>query len=105
MNIPQEIINDCAEKMSKDIDTEIVMSALGWMSFELSEGTVYGKKYMTVHPSNTYDWNELMAWMEHSFGPTAHDGVWTPGMRWYANNAKFWFRNKKDLEWFLLRWS
>jgi hypothetical protein len=43
--------------------------------------------------------------MENSFGPTAHDGVWTPDMRWYANNAKFWFRNKKDLEWFLLRWA
>jgi hypothetical protein len=26
-------------------------------------------------------------------------------MRWYMNNSKFWFRDKKDLEWFLLRWQ
>ena len=33
------------------------------------------------------------------------NGVWTPNARWYANNAKFWFRQKKDLEWFILRWQ
>jgi hypothetical protein len=47
----------------------------------------------------------MMEWMINTFGPSAVDGVWTPGMRWYANGAKFWFRNQKDLDWFVLRWS
>lgn len=36
---------------------------------------------------------------------SAWDGVWTPDQRWYANNAKFWFRNPKDRDWFVLRCS
>jgi hypothetical protein len=46
-----------------------------------------------------------MEWMVNSFGPTHKDGVWTPNQRWYANNAKFWFRDAKDRDWFVLRWS
>ena len=44
------------------------------------------------------------------FGPSK-GSIWfdkrapDPGERWYANNSKFWFRNKQDLEWFLLRWQ
>lgn len=67
-------------------------------------GTVYGARYYTVKPEG-YNWYEIMEWVVETFGPSAHDGVWTPGMRWYANNAKFWFRNQKDLDWFTLRWS
>ena len=107
MNIEDNIINEAARQMAKDIDTEVLMSALGWHEYklELDEGRVYGSRYLTVHPSNGSAWNEMMAWMVETFGPTAHDGVWTPGMRWYANNAKFWFRNQKDRDWFVLRWS
>ena len=67
-------------------------------------GSIYGARYYTVKPEG-YDWHEIMKWMVETFGPSAHDGVWTPGMRWYANNAKFWFRNQKDRDWFVLRWS
>ncbi len=107
MNIEDSIINEAARQMAKDIDTEVLMSALGWHEYklELDEGRVYGSRYLTVHPSNGSAWNEMMAWMVETFGPTAHDGVWTPGMRWYANNAKFWFRNQKDRDWFVLKWS
>lgn len=98
-------IQQAADRMAKDIDTEILMQGMGWYKLELSEGRVYGARYLTVHPTNSAKWNEMMEWMVETYGPTAHDGVWTPGMRWYANNAKFWFRNEKDLNWFLLRWS
>jgi hypothetical protein len=91
--------------MAKDIDTEVLMSAMGWHELELNEGRVYGARYLTVHPSNSWHWNDMMAWMVDTFGPTAHDGVWTPSMRWYANNAKFWFRNEADQLLFVLRWS
>ena len=105
MNITEEIVNQVADQMAKDIDTLVLMSALGWMAFEFSEGTVYGQKYLTVHPTSGNRWNDMMEWTVTTFGPTAKDGVWTPDQRWYANNAKFWFRDKQDLEWFMLRWS
>ncbi len=99
------MIDDLADQISQDIDQQVLMSALGWSAFELSEGRVYGARYLTVHPSNGFHWNEMMAWMVSTFGPTAEDGIWTPDQRWYANNAKFWFRDAKDLEWFLLKWK
>ena len=105
MNIEDDVINAAAKQLAKDIDTEVLMSAMGWHQLELNEGRVYGSRYLTVHPSNSWHWNDMMAWMVETFGPTAHDGVWTPSMRWYANNAKFWFRNEADQLLFVLRWS
>ena len=105
MNIEDDVINAAAKQLAKDIDTEVLMSAMGWHQLELNEGRVYGSRYLTVHPSNSWHWNDMMAWMVETFGPTAHDGVWTPNMRWYANNAKFWFRNEADQLLFVLRWS
>ena len=102
----ERIIDNLANQIAQDIDTQVTMSALGWTAFELSEGAVYGQRYHTVHPANSgAQWNTMMTWMIDTFGPTAVDGVWTPNLRWYANNAKFWFRDKKDLNWFMLRWS
>ena len=105
MNPIDEILNKAAQRMAKDIDDEILMTTMGWHEFIISEGRVYGARYLTVHPNNGHAWNEMMEWMITTFGPTAHDGVWTPSMRWYANNSKFWFRNEKDLTMFLLRWA
>ena len=105
MNITEEIVNQVADQMAKDIDTLVLMSALGWNSFAFSEGTVYGQQYLTVQPMNSVKWKEMEAWIVDTLGPTSVDGVWTPDMRWYMNNSKFWFRDKKDLEWFLLRWQ
>jgi len=100
-----DIISNIARQMAKDIDNQVLMDALGWHELELDEGRVYGARYLTVHPTNGAQWNDMMEWTVDQFGPTAHDGVWTPNMRWYANNAKFWFRNQKDRDWFVMRWS
>jgi hypothetical protein len=82
------------------------------MELELNEGLVYGARYYTVHPVikpvwdvNPQEWITMMEWCITTFGPTPKDGVWAPNSRWYANNAKFWFRNKADQEWFVLRWA
>ncbi len=85
------------------------------MKLELDEGSVYGAKYYTVRPVPSWDldkdwggvdtWNSMMKWCMETFGPTPKDGVWTPGSCWYANNARFWFRNAADRDWFLLRWK
>lgn len=99
------VIEAMARNMARDIDTQVLMNALGWHELELDESRISGSRYLTVHPTNGSHWNEMMAWMVDTFGPSAQDGVWTPGMRWYANNSKFWFRNAKDRDWFVLRWS
>jgi len=103
----EQAVNRAAKELANEIDTQLMMSVMGWheCTLEVSEGRVYGARYLTVHPTNGDKWNDMMSWMVETFGPTAHDGVWTPNMRWYANNAKFWFRNKKDLAWFMLKWS
>jgi len=103
-NDVDRIITDLAAQMAKDIDDELLMTTMRWHKLVLSEGTVYGNKYLTVHPGADR-WDEMMAWMVDTFGPSAVDGVWTPDQRWYANNAKFWFREEKDLTMFILRWS
>lgn len=105
MNLQDELVNQAARRMAHDIDTEILMTVLGWKPFELSKGRVYGTEYLTVHPNNSSAWNEMMEWMVETFGPSAVDGVWSPDQRWYANNAKFWFRDEKDLLVFVLKWS
>ena len=105
MNLQDDLINQAARQLAKDIDTEVLMNAMGWHKLELSEGCVYGARYLTVHPTNGTRWDDMTEWMVKTFGPSAWNGVWTPDQRWYANNAKFWFRNEKDLTMFILRWS
>jgi hypothetical protein len=76
----------------------------------LSEGTVYGSRYYTVTPVGG-NWREMELWCGESFGPGSTE-IWqhdmskapAPELRWYMNNSKFWFRNEKDRDWFILRW-
>jgi hypothetical protein len=85
------------------------------MTLDLSEGTIYGARYWTVKPEiswdihgdwgNIHSWQQMIEWCVETFGPTPEDGVWTPGARWYSNNAKFWFRKEQDRTMFVLRWS
>lgn len=83
------------------------------LELDISEGTVYGARYYTVSPqfpahAPTWfkpEWDAMIAWTVATFGPTPKDGVWTPNAKWYVNNAKFWFKERKDLEWFLLKWQ
>lgn len=85
------------------------------MKLVLDEGRVYGSRYWIVHPIPSWDpngdwggidtWNNMVEWMVETFGPTAKDGVFTPSQRWYVNNARFWFRNEADRDWFLLKWQ
>ena len=84
------------------------------MKFELLEGRIHGARYYTVRPEFEWwppsidpnvNWRNMLAWCVETFGPSAEMGVWEPGARWYANNAKFWFRNAEDRTLFLLRWQ
>jgi hypothetical protein len=76
---------------------------------EIDTGTVYGQEYYTVMPKGwmwrDFEWNDLREWCDETFGPTPADGIWTPDQRWYVNSERFWFKNQKDRDWFVLRWS
>ncbi len=85
------------------------------MDIKLGEGRVYGARYYTVEPVAAWpyniDWYSMIDWVEETFGPSK-GSIWfdkniapEAGQRWYVNNSKFWFRNKKDLEWFILKWQ
>lgn len=88
------------------------------MELIISEGRVYGSRYYTAEPAeHQWDvnpdwsfrkpWKEMEEWCADTFGPSGH--IWGEKIpvfhRWYVNNAKFWFKDKKDLEWFMLKWS
>ena len=83
------------------------------MELRVEEGRIYGARYYTVQPLFNADpitwfrneWDEMVEWSVETYGPTPVDGVWTPGARWYTNNAKFWFRSMDDAHWFILRWQ
>ena len=108
MTLEEALLEDAAQKMSNDIDRQ-VLRGVGYVFefyLEYSTGQAFGHDYLTVAPMNAEaQWQDMMSWMVKTFGPTAKDGVWTADQRWYANNAKFWFRNAKDRDWFVLRWS
>lgn len=89
------------------------------MELKLDEGRVYGARYYTAQPmfnahAQTWfgkEWQEIEDWCTGTFGQPG--SVWevneiqTPliAHRWYMNDSKFWFREKKDLEWFVLKWT
>lgn len=72
-------------------------------------GTVYGSDYHQIIPIITSEeWNKMIVWCVKTYGPSGTKdlpGAWSINERWYANNAKFYFKDKKDCEWFMLRWS
>jgi hypothetical protein len=108
MTLEEAILADAAQKIADDIDKQVLMS-MGYVFdfyLEYSKGRVFDQEYLTVAPMNAEGkWADMMSWMVETFGPTTLDGAWTPNQRWYANNAKFWFRDQKDRDWFVLRWS
>jgi len=104
----RELAEQAGKQLADDIDRQVLMS-LGYVFdfyLEYSTGKVFGQEYLTVAPMNAEGmWPDMMSWMVITFGPSTKDGVWIPNQRWYANNAKFWFRDQKDRDWFVLRWS
>jgi hypothetical protein len=76
---------------------------------EYSTGKVYGQTYLTIKPHHM-DWLGLEVWCTRTFGPAGND-MWgvddppNPANRWYMNNGRFWFRDRRDYDWFILRWS
>jgi hypothetical protein len=108
MTLEEAILEDAAQKISDDIGRQI-LKGVGYVFdyyLEHGRGTICGQEYLSVAPMNAEGmWSDMMAWMVKTFGPTPFDSIWTPDQRWHVNNAKFWFRDAKDRDWFVLRWS
>ena len=92
------------------------------MDLKLAEKTVFGARFYIVEPTNYVSWDldgdwggialweNMQNWSRETFGPESslwdrtEEGDFIVG-RWYANSGKFWFRQEKDREWFILRWQ
>lgn len=87
------------------------------MVISYERGNIYGKEYFVarpqlfhsvLHPANPHNtaWNNMLSWCIETFGPTSkeHNGH-APDQRWYVYSGSFWFKEEKDLEWFILKWS
>ena len=84
---------------------------LGPYNLKFGEYDFSGTKYYVVQPvgwmhaGDNIQWDAMVAWVVETFGPTPKDGIWTSGERWYCNNARFYFKNIKDRDWFVLKWT
>lgn len=108
-NLEDYILDEASRRLGEHIDRMVLAGAGLVFEFylEYSTGRVFGKEYLTVAPMNAEEyWNDMIEWMVDTFGPLDDiKGTFTPNQRWYVNNAKFWFRDQKDRDWFVLRWS
>ena len=108
MNLEDYIKNQASQELGEHIDRMVLAGAGLVFDFYLEYGTgkVYGHDYLTVAPMNAEGkWSDMMTWMVTTFGPTSKYELRPADQRWYVNNAKFWFRDAKDRDWFVLRWS
>ena len=108
-SIVEDMLDRAGKQLADDIDRQ-VLTSLGYVFdfyLEYGKGNILGQEYLTVDPINAEEyWNDMIEWMVDSFGPLDDiKGTFTPNQRWYVNNAKFWFRDAKDRDWFVLRWS
>jgi hypothetical protein len=82
MNISEEIVNQVADQMAKDIDTLVLMDALGWTSVKLDRfrnGTEAVDIINWIDANCTGEWKNL--------------------------STRYIFEKKQDAEWFILRWQ
>ena len=95
--------NQAIDRLMKDLASQPITDIM------LGEGTVYGSRYHTAEPIGG-NWFDMETWCHQTFGESSTSPIWgeskAPKLaeRWYVNNRKFWFRDIKDRDWFLIRW-
>ena len=113
---PASKVYDLYEEVSYDFDNVSELYVNGILQkkgpmLELGENLIFDHTYYTVYVNgrNLYGdytvWEDMISWAVDTYGPTEIPGPLTTGKRWYVNNAMFWFKEEKDREWFVLRWS
>ncbi len=103
-NIGKSVFTQQAiDRLMRDLNSQPVSDMV------LGEGKIYGARYYTVGPVGG-NWLDMETWCTKTFGEGSR-ALWgektapEPSLRWYANNRKFWFRDIKDRDWFLIRWN
>jgi hypothetical protein len=81
MNISEEIISQASEQMAKDIDAQVLMTALGWTSVKLNRF------------NNNIEAVDIIHWISDNCTG-----------EWKNLGTRFIFEKKQDAEWFSLRW-
>lgn len=77
--------------------------------FTCEQIVYYDDIYYTVKPEgwkmliDKLPWDIMIQYCIDTFGPS--EGIWVPHERWYANSARFYFKNPSDQLVFLLRWQ
>lgn len=90
------------DRLMRDLNSQPVSDLV------LSEGTVYGSPYYCVEPIGG-NWMEMETWCLDTYGNCG--SMWDKdkapelNARWYMNDRRFWFRNEKDRNWFIMKWS
>jgi len=106
MNLEETLLKKATQALSDDIDKQVLKSMGMIFDFYLehSTGRVYGQEYLTVTPGNAEGkWYDMVVWMNNTFGPSPD--LREANARWYADSGKFWFRDARDRDWFVLKWS
>ena len=90
------IQEETAAELAKTIDQEIIWDilkadCLGWYEFSVQ----------WTDQIRAEDWNEICAWVVEQFGLPGDRYVTHPN----TDEMKFLFKNAKDYEWMVLRWS
>lgn len=98
-HLTQQVI----DRLMRDLNNQPISDLM------LTEQTLHGARYYCVQPVGG-SWLDMEAWTTSTFGPPGdvwpnQDFVWPEVPRWVQNNRKFWFRNAKDRDWFILKWS
>jgi len=89
------------DRLMRDLNSQPISDLV------LSEGKVYGSRYLCVEPVGG-NWMEMETWCLDTYGNCGsawdQDKAPEPNARWYMNDRRFWFRNQKDRDWFIVRW-
>jgi len=106
MTLEQTLLKKATQALSDEIDRGILKSMGMIFDFRLehSTGRVYGQEYLTVAPVNgAGKWPDMVVWMNNTFGysPDLREA----NARWYVDSGKFWFRDARDRDWFVLKWT
>jgi hypothetical protein len=81
------------------------------MKFQIGEFIWHYSMYHTVEPADYGPWESIgniLDWAADTFGKPGDpwDREWdSTGERYFINGGKFFFRDRRDLTMFVLRWS
>lgn len=94
--------NMAIDRLMRDLNSHPISDLV------LSEGSVYGSRYYCVEPVGG-NWPDMEIWSLDTYGNcgSAWDENKAPELnaRWYMNDRRFWFREEKDRNWFIMKWS